>query len=108
LNLIKAPLRVKSTDNKSKFRGLSEQKIRELLEDKEEWVKMTESIQGRYKIAVITYLTGIFDLFYPFLINLVMDHSISARECLSRPFEGTRACREQGSDQTKTRELVAK
>ncbi|CBY11600.1 unnamed protein product [Oikopleura dioica] len=59
LKLIKAPLRVKSTDKKSKFRGLSEQKIRELLEDKEEWVKMTKSIQGRYKIAVISYLTGI-------------------------------------------------
>jgi len=89
LKLIKAPLRVKSTDKKSKFRGLSEQKIRELLEDKEEWVKMTKSIQGRYKIAVISYLTGIFELFYPFLISFVRDNSLSARACLSRILEGS-------------------
>jgi len=65
VKLIKAPLRVESTDKKIRFRGLSEQKLRELFEDKEEWGKMTKLILGRHKMAVITYLTGIFRSFLP-------------------------------------------
>lgn len=61
IKLIKAPLRVKSTDKKVKFQGLNDKKIRELLEDENEWGKMTQLVRGKwYKIAVIPYLTGNF------------------------------------------------
>jgi len=52
LMVIKARLRVKS-NKKSRSHGLSEQKIKELLEDKDEWAKMTKLTHGRYTLALL-------------------------------------------------------
>ena len=67
LKVIKAPLRVENTVKKSNFCDLTETKIRDILEDKAEWIKLTETRKGKLRSGVIPYLTGF--LCFIYIIN---------------------------------------
>jgi hypothetical protein len=61
LKTIHQPLQITVTDKNNRFTGLPEEKLKETLENPEEWAKLTRTRGGRDKYCgVIPYLTGIF------------------------------------------------
>ena len=56
--MVRKPLSLKSTDKKNRFTGYSEEKLKKIMENVDEWALLTRKKGPENFVGVIPYLTG--------------------------------------------------